>query len=186
MIPYIWNIRVVIFRVIIYSWTWITHEIFFMVHELWPLTHPDENAAGVRKWQRDCYLRLKLSRLSSISEVADSEVLLYERESGNVTDRYTVAVKKEKMIIGHLTRRCCVFAHFSWGEGEPFVVLWLELQPASIDIDLHVWKCTDCNKIIHVKIILCIKIFVVYDNHNIFFYNENFQIYSNKVMILHL
>ena len=63
--------------------------------------------------KRDCYLRLKLSRLSSISEVADSEVLLYERESGNVTDRYTVAVKKEKMIIGHLTRRCCVFAHFS-------------------------------------------------------------------------
>ena len=55
--------------------------------------------------KRDCYLRLKLSRLSSISEVADSEVLLYERESGNVTDRYTVAVKKSRTIIRHLTRK---------------------------------------------------------------------------------
>ena len=68
-----------------------------------------------------------------------------------------------------------MFAHFSWGEGEPFVVLWLELQPTSIDIDLHVEKYTDCNKIICPKIILCIKFSVVYDNHE-FFYNEN--IYS--------
>jgi len=48
-----------------------------------------------------------------ISEVAVGEVLLYERESGGVTDRYIVAVKKERMIIGHLTRRCHMFAHFS-------------------------------------------------------------------------
>ena len=56
-----------------------------------------------------------------------------------------------------------MFAHFSWGEGNH--LLWLELQPASIDIDLHVWKCIDCNKIIRVKIIFVYKIFMVYESH---------------------
>ena len=40
-----------------------------------------------------------------IWEVAVGEVLTYKRESGNITDRYAVTVKKDRTIIGHLTRK---------------------------------------------------------------------------------
>jgi len=108
-----------------------------------------------------------------IWEVAVGEVLTYERELGNVRDRYAVTVK-DRTIIGHLTRKVLRVCSFFLRRGGTVRCIVTGITTASIGIDL---KCIDSNKIIRVKIISCIKFFVLYYNHEIFL-QQNFQIYS--------
>jgi len=44
-------------------------------------------------------------RYKNIWDAVVGEELQYERETGNESDSYTVAVKKDRVIVGHLLRK---------------------------------------------------------------------------------
>jgi len=77
----------------------------------------------------------------------------YDRELGNIRDRYAVAVK-DRMIIGHLMRKVLCVCSLLLRRGGTVRCIVTGITTANISIDL---KCIDCNKIIPVKIISCIK-----------------------------